>query len=325
MSRGFNLYDDQYAWNRKDLKRPGPDIAKRSIEWIQRKNKEGKPYFAFVHFFDAHFPYTPAAPWDKQYNPDYSGTLTGSDADLMPFRDGKKTPSDEDIEQVKALYDGEISELDATIGPLIDAANDGNTVIVVTSDHGESFGHNYWFNHRDGLWDEITNVPLIIAGPNVPGKKRVGALTGLIDITPTILDVLEMDPLEQVNGSTTTGVWTTPVYRPAIFSITDPNRPTPQIAKRTLQHKLIAVRGAPKAKDSLRYDFKTDPTEQDPTATLTEYFSDIESEYQQLVQPIITKWQGEAPTPKSPPTAGEHERLKALGYVDEPAKVPTPR
>ncbi len=325
LSRGFNLYDDQHAWNREDLKRPGADIAKRSIEWIQGKQKLGKAYFAFVHFFDAHFPYTPAPPWDKKYNPDYAGTLTGSDADLMPFRDGKKTPSPSDIAHVKALYDGEISELDAIIAPLIDQANDGNTVIVVTSDHGESFGHNYWFNHRDGLWDEITNVPLIIAGPNVPTKKRVGALTGLIDITPTILDVLDMEPLEQVNGTTTTGVWTTPVYRPAIFSITDPERPKPQIAKRTLQHKLIAVRGAATGSDTLRYDFKADPKEQDSSATLNEHFSDIETEYKTLVQPIIKKWQGAAPTPKKAPTAEEHERLKALGYVDEPAKAPTPK
>ena len=88
LSRGFNLYDDQHAWNRDDLKRPGADIAKRSMEWIQSKQKLGKPYFAFVHFFDAHFPYTPA-PWDKKYNPDYarSGFRCGLDA----FRDGKKT------------------------------------------------------------------------------------------------------------------------------------------------------------------------------------------------------------------------------------------
>ena len=42
LSRGFNIYDDQYAWNRDDLKRPGNDIAKRSIQWINRKKKEGK-------------------------------------------------------------------------------------------------------------------------------------------------------------------------------------------------------------------------------------------------------------------------------------------
>ncbi len=330
LSRGFDVYDDRHNWNREDLKRPGKDIASRSIRWIEEQKKSGKPYFAFVHFFDAHFPYTPSPPWDKKYNTEYKGSLTGSDTDLVPFRDGGKTPTAEEIDHIKALYHGEISELDAILEPLLAAADDNKTLVVVTSDHGESFGHNYWFNHRDGLWDEVIKVPLIFKGPNVEARKRVGALTGLIDVTPTILDFLEMEPLENINGSSARDCITTPVYRPAIFSMTDPNRPIPQFAKRTLSHKLIAKRkdGKTVMDGAMRYLIPKDPNEMNPNAELSEHFVDIDKEYAGLIGPVIKQWQGPVPeksAQKPPPTTEEHERLKALGYVDGPAKAPTPK
>ena len=329
MSRGFDLYDDQYAWNREDLKRPGKDIANRSIRWIAQQKKDDKPYFAFVHFFDAHFPYTPAPPWDKKYGTGYTGSLTGSDADLMPFRDGGKTPTPEELDHIKALYHGEISELDAIIAPLLATADD-NTLVVVTADHGESFGHDYWFNHRDGLWDEVIHVPLIFNGPNVEARKRVGALTGLIDLAPTVLDFLGLAPFENVNGSSARDCILTPVYRPAIFAMTDPKRPVPQFAKRTLSHKLIAQRknGKTVMDGALRYLIPKDPNELDPTAELNEHFADVDAEHAGLIAPVIKQWQGPVPEKSKhmrPPTTEEHERLKALGYVDGPATVPAPK
>jgi len=330
LSKGFAKYDDQHPWNREDLKRPGKDVAQAAIQWIGEQKKANKPYFAFAHFFDAHFPYTPSPPWDTKYDPNYTGTLTGSDTDLMPYRDGKKTPSPEDLAHIRALYHGELSELDATIAPLLDVANDGNTLIVITSDHGESFGHDYWFNHRDALWDEVTNIPLIISGAQVPPNKRVGALAGLVDVTPTILDILGLDPLEEVHGTTLQSLWTTAVYMPPIFSMTDPNRPNPQMSMRTLSHKLIVQTkdGKIQNKGSLQYALRTDPQELDPTAELPKDYPDFAERYQALIDPVIKRWQGPKPAPKTADqavTPEEHERLKALGYVDGPAAVPTPK
>jgi arylsulfatase len=330
LSRGFALYDDQYPWSRTDLKRPGKEVAQAATQWINEQKKTAKPYFAFVHFFDAHFPYTPSAPWDTQYDPDYKGTITGSDADLMPYRDGTKTPSPEDLAHVSALYDGELSELDAIIAPLLKIANDGNTLIVITADHGESFGHDYWFNHRDALWDEVINVPLIMSGSNVPSKKSVGALTGLVDVTPTILDVLGMEPLKNVHGTTLRPIWTAPVYMPPIFSMTDPNRPSPQMSMRTLGHKLIVKMkdGTVQKDGALRYFMPPDPGETDPMATLPENYPDLAQTYQERLAPVIKQWQGPEPQPRTPEhavTPEEQERLKALGYVDGPAAVPAPQ
>ena len=87
-----------------------------------------------------------------------------------------------------ALYDAEITELDAKIAQLLKLA-DENTIVVVTADHGESFSHDYYFNHRAGLWDEVTHVPLIIGGGDLKKKSRVSQQIGLIDLLPTVLDL----------------------------------------------------------------------------------------------------------------------------------------
>ena len=61
----------------------------------------------------------------------------------------------------------------------------------MTADHGESFSHDYYFNHRAGLWDEVTHVPLIIGGGGLKGT-RVSEQVGLIDILPTVLDIAKL-------------------------------------------------------------------------------------------------------------------------------------
>jgi len=142
MARGFDRYDDRFRVDRADMKRPGREVTQRAVAWM---GQQQGPYFAFLHYFDAHFPYTPSPPWDTRYDPDYQGSLTGSDRDLRPYRDGDQTPTAADLAHVLALYDGELSELDALLRPVLDAAGP-DALVLVTADHGESFDHDYWFS-----------------------------------------------------------------------------------------------------------------------------------------------------------------------------------
>jgi arylsulfatase A-like enzyme len=326
LDRGFAVYDDRYPWDRKDLKRPGRQVVAAAGAWMQEQGRDDKPFFAFVHLFDAHFPYTPAPPWDEAYATGYTGTLTGSDADLRAFRDGDKTPTQAELAHVEALYDGEISELDEIIAPLLNSETAGQTIVVVTSDHGESFGHDYWFNHRGGLWDEITRVPLVIRGPGVPSGERRTGVVGLVDLTPTLLDLLGLEPLDHVHG-----VALGPTLSGAesgdrvAFSITDPWRPDPQFAARTSAHKLIAPseNGMPTAADQQRFDLRTDPAELNAAAVLPERFESLGGVYQAKLQAVMARSQGVKPQTREP-DAGEIERLKALGYVGEPEAEQAP-
>jgi len=309
LSRGFDLYDDAYPWDRTDLKRPGDQVVSAAQGWMQAQKG---PYFAFIHLFDAHFPYTPKPPWDTRYDPDYAGELTGSDDDLRPYRDGAKTPSEEDVAHILALYDGEISELDAIIGPVLQAAGP-NTVVMVTSDHGESFSHDYWFNHRDGLWDGVVRVPWLVRGPGVKPGSQLMSPVELVDVAPTVLGLLGLPAFSDVHGvdhaSALMGKSAQARGRPA-HSITDPGRPVPQFAVRSEGSKLLIRSGV-----GVSYDLRKDPSESQPTPLADKLKIAAERTYQRRLQPVKDKWQG----PKRAERAHgseELKRLESLGYID---------
>ena len=83
--RGFDVYDDQFAFSFEDMSRDGTEVTQRAKSWIQAQGQSN--YVAFAHYFDAHFPYTPKK---NLYDPDYKGQIDGTDAVLRPYRDGQK-------------------------------------------------------------------------------------------------------------------------------------------------------------------------------------------------------------------------------------------
>ena len=305
-SRGFDLYDDQFPFKIEDMARDGNEVTRNALQWIQQQKK---PYFVFAHYFDAHFPYTPK---QNLYDPDYKGQIDGSDRILRPYRDGRKVPSARDIEHVLALYDAEITELDEKIAPLLGLA-DENTIVVVTSDHGESFSHNYYFNHRGGLWDEITHVPLLISHSE---EIKIPEQVGLIDLLPTVLDLANLPKDKRMQGESQLellqkeGEGKGNEY---VYSITDPWMPNPQFAVRSEQWKWIR-----QEKRNLAYDLKQDPFEQTSLATVPEVLLPKEKKYAELIMDM-RQWQVESPRRRKI-SDEECKRLMLLGYktCDQP-------
>jgi len=326
LSRGFTLYDDQHPWDRSDLKRPGSQITQAAVDWVKAESTKPGPYFAFVHYFDAHFPYTPTPPWDTAYLGPNPSDISGTDEALRPYRDGIKTPTEADIAKVAGLYQGEISELDVLLGPLLEAIDAPNTTVVITADHGESFGHDYWFNHRDGLWDEVIRVPLILRGPKILPGSVVASGTSLVEVVPTVLEALDLPPINGIHGRSMMDVIAGQAQERFTFSITDPARPQPQFAARLGNHKLISPmeKGRLSMAGRSQYDLSIDRDEREPTAQLPEAFDTVEARYQSILQPVIARSQGPEPERRTPDD-DEHERLKALGYEDGQAGVPAPK
>jgi arylsulfatase A-like enzyme len=326
LSRGFSLYDDQHRWDRSDLKRPGAEITQAAVSWVRAEKAKTGPFFAFVHYFDAHFPYTPAPPWDTAYLGSNPSSLSGSDQALRPYRDGLKTPSPEDIAKIRGLYQGEISELDALLAPLLAEIDAQNTTVVITADHGESFGHDYWFNHRDGLWDEVIRVPLIMRGPTIPKGVVVTAGTSLVNVVPTVLEALNLPPINGIHGQSMGEAMSGKAQDKFTFSITDPTRPQPQFAARLGNHKLISPMedGRLSTTGRSQYDLSVDRNEREPTAQLPSVFDTVEAQYQSILQPVVARSQGPKPQRRTP-DHDEHERLRALGYEDGPARAPAPK
>jgi arylsulfatase A-like enzyme len=305
LARGFDVYDDSFTFSQEDMSRDGAEVTGKAMDWIK---KQDGPYFLFVHYFDAHFPYTPAAPYDKKYDPAYAGSLDGSDASLRPYRDGGKQPSEQDLAHVLALYDGELSELDGKIEPLLGALG-SDIVVAVTSDHGESFEHGYYFNHRAGLWDGVVRVPLLIRGPGVPAGSVVMDQVGLSDLLPTLLGLSGLPSDKRIQGSSLLPLLEGGVGGSSmVYSITDPWMPDPQFSVRTVSRKWISGE-----KSELVYDLSTDPGEESPSGGVPSFLSDSKQAYRSQVE-SLSSHQAEAPKPRflSPE---ECSRLEALGYT----------
>ena len=177
--------------------------SERLVSMLSRSIAEApasEPLFVFGHFFDPHYDYIPPAPFDTRFDPDYLGEIDGEnfwlnrrvfDAEKRPMRQ----VNDRDLDHIRALYRGEIAWTDKALGDLLIALERRgrleNTWIIVTSDHGEEFFEHENRGHRQGLYDEVLRVPLLIVPPSgFDAVADVDSLVSLSDIMPTVLDAV---------------------------------------------------------------------------------------------------------------------------------------
>ncbi len=180
-TRGFGYYRD----NRTTGGQVSETVA-RALEWLRSEATE--PFFLFVHTYQTHDPYFAAPPFAGMFASDAA-------ANGAPGADAAKL----------ATYDAAVRYTDAAIVPLLDAVTGGErgerTVLAITSDHGEAFGEHGYTGHGRTLHEEVLRVPLLVWGPGLvaPGR-RVPGLVGVIDVTPTILDVLGLPVPPDLTG-----------------------------------------------------------------------------------------------------------------------------
>ena len=104
-----------------------------------------------------------------------------------------------------AQYDGEIAAVDAEVGKLVEALDRSlvrdRTLVVITSDHGESLGeHDYYFDHGENLFDPSMRIPLIVAGPGLKAGSRTDVLATTLDLVPTVLDAVKVSYPPELAG-----------------------------------------------------------------------------------------------------------------------------
>ncbi len=164
-------------------------------EWAGRR-----PFFLFLHYFDIHYDYIPdeAEPGlGRLFDPGYTGTMDGRDWFTNPGvwdrRTRKRRISDRDLAHVEALYDAEIHWVDRHVGAILDRLRElgvyEDTIVCVTSDHGDEFFDHGGIGHGTHLYTELARIPLILRIPGVADDgRRVGSLVRIYDIAPTLLD-----------------------------------------------------------------------------------------------------------------------------------------
>lgn len=176
----------------------GARLTNRKIEsWLTGGRDREKPFFMFVNYMEPHEPYNPPQPYDQHFMPRrYSRrrvAQVGNNKEVMEQAADRKRYA-ENLEILQALYDGELNYLDHKIGELVAMLASQNllenTVLVVTSDHGESLGEHGHIGHRMALYEQLVHVPLVIRYPaRMQAGTRIKEQVSLIDLYPTLLEL----------------------------------------------------------------------------------------------------------------------------------------
>jgi len=163
----------------------------RIFHWFRRGPQ--RPFFVFINYFDAHEPYLTPAPYDRRFGHP-SMDLMRRFATVVNRTTGVETLSPADRQLLIAGYDNCLAYLDHQVESLLNLLRQSpewqNTIVIITSDHGEEFGRHGTYGHGRDLYREALHVPLIIAGPGVPQGVRVSQLVGIRQLFSTVLDLV---------------------------------------------------------------------------------------------------------------------------------------
>jgi choline-sulfatase len=180
IAQGFDRYFDDFdldavpsAAGMDMIQRPGSEVVDRALEWLRAEPT--RPFFAWVHLYDAHTPYEAPEPFHSRF---------------PRTRDG--------------AYDAEIASADAQVGRLVSALRgDGRldeTLVIVVADHGEMLGEHGELTHGFFIYEAATRIPLIITGPGVPARV-VSDQVRIVDVAPTALSLLGIPIPAEVQGA----------------------------------------------------------------------------------------------------------------------------
>ncbi len=192
-------------------------VTRSAMRWLEANG--GTPFFLFLNYMDPHEPYGPPPGFDDIQGRGLSADPAITDGALwVPFREnyvrnGGEIDGDF-MERILNLYDGELAYADHWVGRLIEFLKERGlyeeTLIVVTSDHGEFFGEHRLLNHGVGVYEGGLRIPILIKYPlGAHAGEVIEERVSMIDIFATVLDVLRLgDP---GSGSQPLGSATHPV------------------------------------------------------------------------------------------------------------------
>lgn len=281
LAQGFDVYHGvepglSHGQRLTARQRPAGAVVTDAVQWIDTVGDA--PFFAWVHLYDPHRPYDPPEPFRSRY------------------ADG---------------YTAELAYVDAEIGRLVAAlerrGSIADTVIVVVGDHGESLGDHGERDHGIFVYESVLRVPLIVRAPRI-GAARVPDVVRLVDVMPTVVDLLGM-PNASTDGSSLAGLMrggTERVEREAYAESRYPARFgwSPVRALRAGRYKVI---DAPKPE---LYDLDRDPFEErNLYATRPELARVMIRAVEHFDRTDDDTTSGDAPDPQLV------QRLAALGYV----------
>jgi arylsulfatase A-like enzyme len=192
-------------------RRTATEITDQFLDW--HAGAGNRPFFAFLNYFDAHETYLPPPPFDRAFG---EGPPPGSPAVIQDVRrslrrDWARRPAEEIRGEIN-MYDGAIayldSELDRLLAELRARGALDDTLVIVTSDHGEQFGEHGLFLHGNSLYQPLLHVPLVLRFPaGVPAGRRVSRRVTLRDIPATVVELLGLRDASGLPGNSLARHW----------------------------------------------------------------------------------------------------------------------
>ncbi len=201
--QGFDVCDDSGGGIRR--------VTEKGRAWLERHMAAAteQPFFLFLHCYDVHH-YRPPEEFERRFVRPYEGPLLklrrqGSELETRVTSDGFYKLGSDDLRYLRDLYDAEIAKTDAVFGGFLEYLSerglDRSTIVIVTSDHGEEFWEHGGTGHGWTLHQHQLRVPLIIRAPGlIAAGSESGERAGLIDIVPTVLDLLDLPIPAEVQG-----------------------------------------------------------------------------------------------------------------------------
>lgn len=314
--RGFEIFDESCFNRRADC------LNRRANRYLKQA---AGPLFLYLHYQDVHSTYAPPSPWREKFlppgptgRPVRDWALAGNPQPVLSslLGDGPKVePTPHEIETLSALYDGELAYLDSQLGELFAILKArgllDRSIVVIASDHGEEFMEHGRVLHCETQFDTSIRVPLIVRLPGGGRKGRIASPVENLDLVPTIVDYLGIDPGLPFEGKS---------LRPLIETgrAIHPTTESVQYTFRSTtdgRAKLIFDSAKPPGSVGrfALYDLLGDPTEQRDLLT-----ADPET-YRRLRLRLETRLkaaEGDLSAAVTLDAARESERsLKALGYL----------
>ena len=284
--RGFGRYDAGFRSMRpgddryQTVERRGGEVVAHATAWLS--GHRGRPFFIWIHLFDPHAPYEPPEPFKSRY--------------------------------ASELYDGEIAYEDSVVGKFLDELRArglyDDAIIVAMADHGEALGEHGERGHGIFLYDPTIHVPLLIKLPRArSGGERIEARAGLVDVMPTILEVLGFPIPRAVQGKSLLHLKARIPSERAIYSETDYPHQFGWSSLRSLRSGKYLFISAPRKE---LYEEKTDPASEHDVASkfggVTSTLSAALDKFRQQTGSSAAK----SATSFDPQQA---QRLRALGYL----------
>jgi arylsulfatase A-like enzyme len=164
--------------------------------WMGQWARREQPFFAFIHYLEPHLPYRPPTRYVRRYLSEREARRARTvNQNALKYIGGRAVVGADDMELLGRLYDAEISYTDQCIGELVDGLRTtgllDDTLLVLTSDHGENLGEHGLMDHMFSVHEPIVRVPLIVRFPGGTPRGQDAGLVQTLDVFPTVVAALD--------------------------------------------------------------------------------------------------------------------------------------